>query len=36
MDVEGFKLVGNDSSEGGVSVEMSGGQFELIDPTACP
>ena len=26
-------VVGDDSSEGGVSVEMSGGHFEVIDPT---
>ena len=26
-------VVGDNSSEGGVSVEMSGGHFEVIDPT---
>ena len=26
-------VVGDDSSEGGVSGEMSGGHFEVIDPT---
>ena len=26
-------VVGDNSTEGGVSVEMSGGHFEVIDPT---